>query len=175
MTDLTIAQRRQIVARARNDPGFLNALRRDGHAAVAEETHVRLPADMMVHVLLEIDDTQPIGVVPRPEALVEGLPEPNSFRDVWENLLLATIMADDSARAEFIADPLEFTAALTGNFRADRFDVYVEKADETYLVIYTSPESDEIFDADLDFVTGGGGNPACAEAKSGSSRTQDGQ
>ena len=167
--ELSVAQRRDLVEKARNDPAFLQQLKQDGVRAIAAETGVTLPDGMAVHIIEEAGDGAFTGVLPREAALAEGLPEPIRARDAWENLLLATVSLDAEARSELLADPVGFARELAGNFPGNRLEILVENSAETYLVI-DAPEGDELPDYALDFVSGGGGNPPCKTAN-GSSRS----
>ena len=170
--ELTIAARRAVITQARQDAAFRAHLEHDGLAAIAEVTGVTLPATMAIHVVEEPGEGHFIGTLPRTAALADGLPEPARFRDVWENLLLSTALLDAEARAELLDDPVKFAQELSGNFPGTRLDILEETETETYLVIDHIGAADDELDAfALDLVAGGGGNPNCQLATSGSSRS----
>jgi len=171
--ELMIADRRTLISRARRDAGFRTRLQQDGVAAIAEVIGVTLPATMRVHVVEEPGDGHFIGTLPREGALADGLPDPARFRDAWENLLLSTVFLDAEARADLLEDPVRYAQDLAGNFPGTRLDILEETASETYLVIdHIGAVDDELDAFALDLVTGGGGNPNCQLATTGSSRSK---
>jgi hypothetical protein len=170
MNELSIAARRHLTDRAARDDAFLRRLRDDGSAAILEEVGVAMPSGMTLHVIEDAANGAYIGVVPRGAVLDLGLPEPATVRQAWENMLLSVIATDEAARAELIADPLDFANGVAGRFPGERLSIFVETDADTYLVVPTNDFHDELDDSMLDLVSAGG-NPNCVEGNTGSSRT----
>lgn len=160
MSSVTIADRRAIMTASMTQPDFRDLLRDDPRAGFERATGRPAPRDAQISVVEEQADVWEF-VVPAGDIEVR-LPEPGDARGVIENNVYDILRDEPGIRASAIRDPKAFFAERLHFDLGSDVNVRVEQPGELVLILPYGDSREELGDAALDLVAGGGTNPARA-------------
>jgi len=154
MSVISIADRRAIMAASTAQTDFRNLMRRDPRAGFEQATGRPAPQDVRISIVEEQADAWEFVV---PGTIEAELPEAADARGVIENNVYDILRDEPGVRARAIDNPKAFLAdRLQFDMGDAGVNVREERPGELLLVLPYGDSRDELSEAALDLVAGGG-------------------